>query len=175
MCPDLRFSVSHTTRIPRSGEEEGRDYFFISETTFREMIDRGEFVEWVENYGKFYGTSIKAMETCRKKACDLIIDVEPRGARTFKEQFPGAVFVFVLPPSMEELENRLIKRGCEGDDDIKKRLNKAREEIREVVWYDYVIFNDRLDEAVDQLRAIYMAEKARRKRLMGRINGFLDP
>ncbi|HLA05332.1 MAG TPA: guanylate kinase, partial [Syntrophales bacterium] len=125
LCPGLRFSVSHTTRTLRPGEEEGKDYFFISETSFREMIARGEFVEWVENYGQFYGTSIKAMESCLENGCDLIIDVEPRGARKLKEKYPNAVFVFLLPPSMEELKDRLIKRGFEGAEEMKKRLDKA--------------------------------------------------
>ena len=162
LCPGLRFSVSHTTRPLRPGEEEGKDYFFISETSFREMIARGQFVEWVENYGQFYGTSIKAMESCLENGCDLIIDVEPRGARKLKEKYPDAVFVFLLPPSMEELKDRLIKRGFEGEEEMKKRLDKACEEIKEAVWYDYAVFNDRLDEAVDQLRAIYIAEKTKR-------------
>ena len=174
LCPGLRFSVSHTTRTLRPGEEEGKDYFFISETSFREMIAREEFVEWVENYGQFYGTSIKAMESCLEKGCDLIIDVEPRGARKLKEKYPDAVFVFLLPPSMEELKDRLIKRGFEGEEEMKKRLDKACEEIREVVWYDYVVFNDRLDEAVAILHAIYIAEKTKRERLMGRISAFFD-
>jgi guanylate kinase len=172
-CPNLRFSVSHTTRKPRPGEEEGKDYFFISETSFRERITRGEFVEWVENYGQFYGTSITAIDSCRKEGCDLIIDVETRGARRLKECYPGGIFVFVLPPSFAELKKRLIKRGFDGEEEIRRRLDKACEEIREVAWYDYVIFNECLDEAADRLRAIYVAEKSRRERLRGRIDVFL--
>lgn len=174
LCPGLRFSVSHTTRTLRPEEEEGRDYFFVSEDSFREMIARGEFVEWVENYGQFYGTSIKAIESCSEKGCDLIIDVEPRGASKLKEKYPDAVFVFLLPPSMEELKDRLRKRGFEGEGEMKKRLDKAREEIREVVWYDYAVFNDCLDEAVARLHAIYIAEKTKRERLMERISAFFD-
>jgi guanylate kinase len=172
-CPNLRFSVSHTTRKPRPGEEEGKDYFFISETSFREMIARGEFVEWVENYGQFYGTSITAIDSCRKEGRDLIIDVETRGARRLKECYPGGIFVFVLPPSFAELKKRLIKRGFDGEEGMRRRLDKACEEIREVAWYDYAIFNECLGEAADRLRAIYVAEKSRVGRLRGRIDVFL--
>lgn len=173
LCPNLRFSVSYTTRAPRPGEEDGKDYRFVSEHSFREMVARGEFVEWVENYGRFYGTSKKKIEECLKKGSNLIINVEPRGARRLKESYPGGIFVFILPPSMAELRKRLLKRGLEGEEAIEKRLSKAGEEIGEVLWYDYVIFNERLDEAVDQLRSIYVAEKSRRGRLMGRISDFL--
>jgi guanylate kinase len=172
-CPNLRFSVSHTTRAPRPGEENGKDYYFISRQSFKEMIVRDEFVEWVENYGEYYGTSKNAVEECLREGCDLVIDVEPRGARRLKECYPNGVFVFILPPSMDELKNRLIKRGFEEEEARKKRLHKAHEEITEVVWYNYIIFNERLDEAVDQLRSIYVAEKSRRERLMVRLNDFL--
>jgi guanylate kinase len=172
--PNLRFSVSHTTRAPRPGEKDGRDYHFISAAVFKEKIARGEFVEWVENYNQFYGTARTAIEPLLDQGFDLIIDVEPRGAKELKINFPAGIFVFILPPSWQELKNRLIKRGCEKEDAMQKRLRQAREESREVIWYDYAIFNDRLGEAVDQLSAIYVAEKTRRKRLMGRINRLFD-
>jgi guanylate kinase len=165
--------VSHTTRKPRPGEDEGKDYFFISETSFRQKIARGEFIEWVENFGQFYGTSIATIDSCRKEGCDLIVDVETRGAGRLKERYPAGIFVFVLPPSLAELKNRLIKRGFDGEEEMRRRLDKACDEIKEVAWYDYVIFNECLDEAADRLRAIYMAEKSRRERLMGRIDVFL--
>ncbi len=174
MSSNLRFSVSYTTRAPRPGEEEGKDYCFISGQSFKEMIVRDEFVEWVENYGQYYGTSKNKVEQCLRDGCDLVIDVEPRGARKLKECYLGGVFVFILPPSMEELKNRLIKRGFEKEEAIRKRLQKAHEEIREIMWYDYIIFNERLDEAVDQLRSIYVAEKSRRERLTARLDDFLN-
>jgi guanylate kinase len=172
LYPNLRFSVSYTTRAPRPGEEDGKDYYFISEQSFRDRVAHGEFVEWVENYGCFYGTSKKDIEDCLGGGCDLIVDVEPRGARKLHESCTGGVFVFILPPSMAELKKRLLKRGFEGEEAVRMRLSKAEEEIREVLWYDYVIFNERLDEAVDQMRSIYVAEKSRRERLMGRISDF---
>jgi guanylate kinase len=145
--PNLRFSVSYTTRAPRPGEQD---------------------------YGQFYGTARAAIQPLLEQGFDLLIDVEPRGAQELKINFPGGIFVFLLPPSWLELKNRLIKRGCEQEDAIKERLHKAREESRAVIWYDYAIFNDRLGEAVDQLSAIYVAEKTRRERLMGRINSLFD-
>jgi guanylate kinase len=174
MCSNLRFSVSYTTRTPRPGEEDGKDYYFVSRWSFKEMIVRDEFVEWVENYGQYYGTSKSKVEECLSEGCDLVIDVEPRGARKLKECYPGGVFVFILPPSMDELKNRLIIRGFEEEEARKKRLHKAHEEIGEVVWYDYIIFNEHLDEAVDQLRSIYVAEKSRRERLTARLEDFLN-
>ena len=172
--PNLKFSVSHTTRLPRPGEKDGKDYHFISVAVFKEKIARGEFVEWVENYGQFYGTARATIQPLLEQGFDLLIDVEPRGAKELKINFPGGIFVFILPPSWLELKNRLIKRGCEGEDAMQERLQKAREESRAVIWYDYAIFNDRLGEAVDQLSAIYVAEKTRRERLMRRINSLFD-
>ncbi|MBA4421912.1 MAG: guanylate kinase, partial [Syntrophus sp. (in: bacteria)] len=111
MFPDVRFSVSFTTRPPRTGEVDGKDYHFISEEAFRERIARGEFVEWVENYGQLYGTSKKTMDVFLERGDDLILDIEPRGARAIREHYPRGVFVFILPPSLSELKIRLLKRG----------------------------------------------------------------
>ena len=168
--PNLKFSVSYTTRVPRLDERDGEGYHFISDTAFREKITQGEFAEWVENYGHLYGTSMITMDAFLENGCDLLIDVEPRGAKSLKKNFPGGIFVFILPPSWEELEKRIIKRGFEGEEAMRARLQRAREECREVYWYDYVIFNDQLSGAVEQLSAIYVAEKSRRENLMGRIN-----
>ena len=171
---DLKFSVSCTTRPARPGEVDGKDYYFMSDQSFREMIERGEFVEWVEHFGNLYGTTRKTIESCRTRGCNLVIDVEHRGARKIKETYSDGVFIFVLPPSIEELKKRLVKRGFDSEAAIRERLNNAYEEIKEAVWYDYVIFNDRLDGAVEQLRAIYLAEKSRRERQWQRIIDFLS-
>lgn len=173
LCPNLRFSVSYTTRAPRQGEENGKDYHFVSEHSFREMIARGEFVEWVKNYGRFYGTSKKEIGECLEKGWDIIVDVEPVGAGRLKKSHPEGIFVFVLPPSMAELRKRLLKRGFEGEEAIRERLSKAEKEVKEALWYDYVIFNERLDEAVERMRSIYVAEKSRKERLIARISDFL--
>ncbi|MBI4632906.1 MAG: guanylate kinase [Deltaproteobacteria bacterium] len=172
-CPNIMFSVSYTTRPPRPGEVDGRDYHFISEQEFRERIAAGEFAEWVENYGQLYGTSGKTMRAFLEQGFDLMLDVEARGAQALKTNYPGGIFVFVLPPSLAELRKRLGGRGCESEEAMKRRLDKAVDEIREIGWYDYVIFNDRLEDAVDRLRSIYVAEKSRRERLTERIEGFL--
>jgi guanylate kinase len=171
-CSNIKFSVSYTTRPPRPGEVDGRDYHFISEQEFRERIAAGEFAEWVENYGRLYGTSGKTMKAFLSQGFDLVLDVEPRGARALKTNYPGGIFVFVLPPTLPALRERLGGRG-ESEETMQRRLDGAVEEIREIRWYDYVIFNDRLEDAVDRLRAIYLAEKSRRERLAGRIEGFL--
>lgn len=172
--PSLNFSVSYTTRAPRPDEKDGESYRFISDANFREKIVQGEFAEWVENYGCLYGTSKITMESSLEKGGDLLIDVEPRGAKSLKKNFPGGIFVFILPPSWAELEKRLIGRGFEEEKVVRERLRKAREECREVGWYDYALINDNLSEAVDKLSAIYVAEKTRRERLQGRINDLLS-
>jgi guanylate kinase len=171
--PDIRFSVSYTTRAPRPGEVDGRDYHFVTEEMFRDKVQKGEFAEWAENYGHLYGTSRRAVEETRSRGEDLILDVEPRGARALKELYPDGVFVFVLPPNLEELEKRLQKRGAENDATRKRRFQKAKDEIREVFWYDYIIVNDRLESAVERLRAVYLAEKCRRERQRPVIDGFI--
>jgi guanylate kinase len=173
MCPGLHYSVSSTTRPPRPGEKDGKDYYFITEEAFKERIARGEFAEWKEYAGCFYGTSVKTMDSFLEKGFDLILDVEPQGACALRERYPGGIFVFVLPPSMDELKKRLDRRGADGKKEMKARLDNAIGEIREVVWYDYVIFNDRLQSAVDQLKSIYVAEKHRRDRVGEKIKSFL--
>ncbi len=172
MFPDIRFSVSSTTRPPRPGEADGRDYVFLSKEEFRERIDRGEFIEWVENYGELYGTSKKTMDSFLERGNDLILDIEPRGAKAIREHYPRGIFVLILPPSLPELKSRLAKRG-ESAAIMERRLRSALDEIREALWYDYVIFNERLAEAVDQFRAVYIAEKCRRDRQAERIAAFL--
>jgi guanylate kinase len=169
--PDVRFSVSYTTRPPRSGEVDGKDYHFISEESFRERIARGEFVEWVENYGQLYGTSKKTMDIFLERGDDLILDIEPRGAKAIRENYPRGAFVFILPPSLSELKNRLLKRG-ESTVAMEHRLKTSLDEIREARWYDYIIFNEKLDDAVEQFRAIYVAEKSRIEHFLERIEAF---
>jgi len=169
--PEVRFSVSCTTRAPRPGEVDGRDYWFVSKEDFRRRIDQGEFVEWVENYGELYGTSKKTMDAFLEQGTDLLLDIEPRGARAIREHYPKAIFVFILPPSLAELKARLSKRG-ESPEVMDRRLRTALDEIHEALWYDYLIFNERLSDAVDRFRAVHTAEKCRRDRLTGRVEAF---
>lgn len=171
MFPEIRFSVSYTTRAPRPGEVDGVDYHFVSEEVFRQQIARGEFVEWVENYGRLYGTSRRTMDAHLTSGRDLILDIEPRGAKAIRNHYPHGIYVFVLPPSLSELKARLARRG-HGAEVVERRLRTSLAEIREALWYDYVIFNERLNEAVDQFRAIYIAERSRRERAQEKIASF---
>ena len=173
LCPDIQFSVSSTTRLPRPGEKEGIDYHFISEASFKEQIEQGAFAEWTENYGHLYGTSTHIMHRFLTRGFNLLLDVERGGAEALKKNYPGGVFVFILPPSPDDLKNRLNKRG-ETLEVIQKRLNKVMDEIKEVIWYDYVIINEKIDHAVDCLRSIYIAEKSRKERLKDRLKPFLE-
>jgi len=174
MFPQLRFSVSLTTRPPRPSEADGRDYHFISEDEFRDRIRRGDLIEWAENYGQLYGTSREDMQAALREGHDLLLDVDTRGARALKKVLPGGIFVFVVPPSIEVLERRLRSRGSETEETIRRRFDNALAEIRENVWYDYVVMNDELDAAIDRLRAIYVAELCRRERMMVKIKPFFD-
>jgi guanylate kinase len=171
--PQIHFSVSYTTRPPRPNEVDGKDYFFISRREFQKRIDQGEFAEWAENYGNYYGTSRKTMEEYLAAGGDVLLDIEPRGAKKIKEEFRRGVFVFVLPPSREELLRRLQGRGNESADVIAARFARAESELQEVFWYDYVIFNDDLETAVQQLTSIYIAQKCRRSRLQAKIKQFM--
>ena len=170
MCPNMFFSISYTTRPPRPGEKDGKDYYFISEETFRERIAQGEFAEWEENYGALYGTSVRTMKEFLEKGFDLILDIESRGAKALKKNYPDGVFVFILPPSIDELKKRLNRRGGESEQIIEKRTKKALDEIKEMIWYDYIIINDRIDASVDTLKSIYVAEKSRRERMINKLN-----
>ncbi len=170
--PEIKFSVSYTSRSPRPTETDGKDYYFISRDDFRKRIKKGEFIEWVENYGQLYGSSRKVMEEFIRDGNDLLLDIEPRGARKVKREFKGGIYVFVLPPSRSDLLKRLEKRGHESEDAIRKRYKQAERELQEISWYDYVIFNQDLDKAIHQLIAIYTAEKCKRKRLTKEIKEF---
>ena len=170
--PKIRFSVSCTTRPPRLGEINGRDYEFISDEEFRERMVRGEFVEWVENYGYLYGTSKKAMEAFLSKGYDLILDIEPRGAKAIRENYPGGIFIFIRPPTFADLKSRLSIRG-ESAAVMERRLKSSLDEIREALWYHYIIFNENLEEAVNRFQAVYIAEMSRRDRWTERIEAFL--
>jgi len=172
-CPEIRFSVSYTTRRPRPNEVHGKDYFFISRKEFQKRIEQGEFAEWTENYGNLYGTSMKTIREVLANGGDLLLDIEPRGAKKIKQKFRGGVFVFVLPPSLEELLRRLERRGHETTDVIKTRFDQAERELKEISWYDYIIFNDDLETAANQLISIYIAQKCRLNRLRNKIKQYI--
>ena len=164
--PDLHFSISYTTRPPRQNETNGIDYRFVSPEKFRNMIEEGQLVEWTEIYGNFYGTSKTSVEEYKRKGEDIVFDIDPVGARSIKEAYTDSVTIFVLPPSYEELKERLIQRGTDNESVIKKRLDKAREEMEQSNWYQYRIVNDDFKSAVKQLKDIIASERLKRKRQM---------
>jgi len=161
----LRFSVSYTTRQPRPEEVNGRDYFFVSRKEFIEMVQNGEFIEWAEVHGNLYGTSRAYIETILKEGDDVLLDIDTQGAWQIKDSGIEAVFIFILPPNLETLEKRLRMRGTDSEDTIKKRLAAARKEISDYKMYDYVIINNNLDEAIEDLSSIIRAERLKLERI----------
>jgi len=170
--PEIEFSVSYTSRPPRPNEVDGKDYHFVSRNEFQRGIKQGRFIEWVKNYGQFYGSSREIIEESIQNDKDLLLDIEPRGAKKIKQEYKRGIYVFILPPSRSELLNRLKKRGHETEDAIQKRFVQAETELRELSWYDYVIFNQDLKKAINQLISIYVAEKCKKSRLRNEIKEF---
>lgn len=162
--PDLRFSVSHTTRRPRPTEMDGREYHFADAATFEQMIRLSAFAEWARVHGHLYGTSLKEIEIARATSRGILFDIDHQGARQIRAALPEAVSVFILPPSMAELERRLRGRGTEDEQATLRRLQNARGEIEHYGFFDYVIVNDEIERAYEQLRAVVFAERCRRGR-----------
>lgn len=164
--PDIMFSVSHTTRKPRANEIDGNDYHFIDRSEFTKMIAQGDFAEWAEVHHNLYGTSLKEIERCKKnRKQGILFDIDYQGARQIKAARSDAVSVFVLPPSIEELRQRLYARGAEDKKTIEVRFNNAKREIEHYGFFDYLIVNDKLNEARTCLRSIVVAERSRRSRI----------
>jgi guanylate kinase len=164
--PKARFSVSYTTRAPRGEEKDGVDYRFIDAKTFQEQIDRGAFVEWAEVHGHFYGSAQSVVDDAFREGDVAVFDIDVQGGAAIKAKHPEAVLVFILPPSMEELERRLRDRKTDADDTIRKRLLAARAEMqRGVASYDYLLINDDIETAWRQLESIVIAERCRRGRV----------
>ena len=162
--PGLRFSVSHTTRSPRANEREGEDYHFISPSIFQKMVERNEFLEWAEVLGNRYGTARENLRLLKSEGVDLILDIDTQGAKRVVEQIKPAILIYVLPPSLESLQERLTKRGFDSPERIQFRLANARRDMEEARWYHYVILNDRIEETVEKLKAIIMAERCRKNK-----------
>lgn len=163
LLPDLYFSVSLTTRPPRPHEKEGVDYIFVSLQDFKGMLEREELLEWTEIYGNFYGTSRKTIETCRKNGMDILFDIDQAGARRLKELYPESITIYILPPSYEELHERLVHRGTENDAVMKKRLDKAQKEIEQSSWYQFKVVNDDFNQAVGRVLDIITAERVKKR------------
>ena len=157
--PDVHLSISSTTRAPRVGEQHGREYNFIDMATFKAMIERQEFLEWAEVHGNFYGTSKKWITEQLAAGNDVLLELDWQGAQQVRACFPEAIGVFILPPSMEVLTERLTGRGTDSADVISRRLAAAQAEMRHVGEFDYVIINDQLAQALDDLRTVVRASR----------------
>jgi guanylate kinase len=162
--PGLSFSVSYTTRAPRPAEQNGREYFFIDRPAFEEMIARGDFLEWANVYGHLYGTSAEQVERERAAGHDIILEIDVQGAASIREKIPDAVSVFILPPSFELLRQRLLARGTDSPQALETRLRGAPSEVEQYKYFQYVILNDDINRASQQLAAVICAERARCQR-----------
>jgi guanylate kinase len=163
--PGLRFSISYTTRPIRPGEVDGQDYFFVSPDAFRRLRDAGALAEWVEQFGYGYGTSREWVRDMVESGADLVFDLDSQGGRALKHEFPQATLIFILPPTLEELEQRLRGRGNLDPEELSRRLENGRTELREVRWYDYLVINDDIPTALNSLKAIVQATRCRTSHL----------
>lgn len=159
--PDISYSVSVTSRPPRPGEKEGVHYFFVSREKFEKMVSEGQMLEWAEVYGNYYGTPREPVLESLKSGRDILLEIDVQGALQVKEKFPAAVLVFILPPSMRDLEMRLKHRATDAEEEISKRLRWAEQEIRKISLYDYLVVNDTVERAVSKVRCILTAERCR--------------
>lgn len=172
--PELSLSVSMTTRSPRGGEKEGVNYFFASKDKFRQLVEEEAFLEWAEVYGDFYGTPKKLIVEKRRQGKDVLLEIDTQGARQVKKTFPAGLFIFLLPPSLQELKSRITKRGTEKEEVIKKRLNLVLEELNSLDIYDFVIVNDNVGKAVADIKSILRAEKRKTSRNKKLINEIVE-
>ena len=163
--PRLVHSVSYTTRAPRPDEKDERDYHFVDEATFRKMIEAGDFAEWAAVHGHLYGTSRLLLEKQFAEGLDVILDIDTQGAAILRRVYPGAAFVFVVPPTFALLETRLRQRRSDSQQEIRQRLARAREELQHYREYRYIVVNDIFDDAVKQLSSIITAERSRSDRV----------
>ncbi len=162
--PDLKFSISHTTREPRDGEANGTDYHFISQKEFEEKITRGEFLEWAKVHKKYYGTTFESADRHRQNGEDVLIELDVQGAQSLRDINYKAVFIFMMPPSLEELKTRLNKRGTESASKIQDRLEISKKEMRRSPLYDYILTNIDTEETTNNLISIITAEHSRKER-----------
>lgn len=166
---NIGYSVSATTRAPRPGEVDGTHYFFLTRENFEQMIADNAVLEYTEYCGNYYGTPRKGVEEMLAQGKDVVLKIEVEGAMNIKKMFPDCCLVFILPPSMQELERRLRKRGTEDEETILRRTAQAREEIDTAINYDYFVVNDALEDAVQDLLAVIRGEKCRKERNLDRL------
>jgi len=163
--PGLWHSVSCTTRKPRAGEEHGREYFFVEEKTFQDMITRHEFMEYAQVYGNWYGTPRKALMDKMEQGIDVLLEIDVQGAMQIKKKFEDGVYIFILPPSMASLRTRLQSRASDSQEEILRRLQKVKEEVWSYREYYYIVRNDDLSQSLGELQSIFFAERLKTKRL----------
>ncbi len=173
--PGIGFSVSHTTRPPRAGETEGVEYYFVDRPSFESMIRHGDFVEWAEVHGNLYGTSVRALEPRLAAGEDVVLDIDVQGAAQIHDKLAEAVSVFVLPPSREALRSRLEGRGLDAPDVVQRRLANAELELAQAYRYDYLIVNDHVGQATEELCCVVRAERCRRSRRAGLLEKWKSP
>lgn len=158
---NIKYSVSYTTRDPRPDEKNGIDYFFVNEAEFKKMIDHEEFIEWAFVHGNYYGTSKTVIENALDAGQDILLDIDPQGARQLKNKLGYGVYIFIVAPSIDDLEKRLRNRRTETEEKLKLRLENARKEIEHFKDYDYIIVNDDIDRSFKDFESIYIAEHLR--------------
>ncbi|MFD1450570.1 MULTISPECIES: guanylate kinase [Oceanobacillus] len=171
---DLQYSISMTTRDKRTGEVDGVDYFYKSREEFEELIEEGELLEYAQYVNNYYGTPRQYVEETIEKGFDVFLEIEVQGAMQVKKNFPQGVFIFLFPPSLEELKNRIVNRGTESQELVLNRLKEARNEIEMMDAYDYVVVNDKVETAVDKVKAIIKSEHLKRERIAKQYKQILE-
>jgi guanylate kinase len=170
----LQYSISMTTRSPREGETDGIDYFFKSREEFEHLIKADKLLEWAEYVGNYYGTPVDYVEETLQKGKDVFLEIEVQGALQVRKAFPEGLFIFLMPPSLSELKNRIVTRGTESEDLINNRMKVAREEIEMMDAYDYVVENDQVELACDRIMSIVTAEHCKRERVSRRYKKIME-
>ena len=164
---DFAFSVSYTTRPPRPGEQDGREYFFVDRERFDQLVGEEFFAEWAEVYGNRYGTPAEPVREHLEAGRDVLFDIDVQGAKQLRAVFPDGVYVFILPPSLEELHTRLLKRGTDNEAVIDRRLHSATAELVRAGEFDFLVYNDDLDQAYAELRVVYLAGRVKTPNRLG--------
>ncbi len=170
----FEYSISMTTRLPRTGEVDGTDYFFKTREEFEGLIEQGKLLEYAEFVGNYYGTPVDYVRETTNNGKDVFLEIEVEGASQVREKFPDGLFIFLSPPSLSELKNRIVTRGTETEEIINNRMNVAREEIEMMHLYDYVVENDTVENACEKIKAIIVAEHCRRERVEPKYKKMLE-
>ncbi|AUS09304.1 guanylate kinase [Laceyella sacchari] len=164
--PELTYSVSATTRAPREGEVDGVNYFFKTVPEFQNMIEQDELIEWAQYVGNYYGTPRRVVEETLASGRDILLEIEVQGALQVKEKFPQGIFIFLVPPTFEDLRKRIEGRGSETETSLNSRLHAASDELKQIEHYDYVVINDKVEKACERIQSIILAEHCRKDRLV---------